>query len=360
VQSSTHDEQYFLRGTAHLSSFAGRFDETLGVTYSNLQSTDLTPVYGSSLFFGNRWKVDWQGNLKLSDTETLVLGAEDQRDAISQPLAASINIASGYAELQSTLFKDFNDTISVRYDANDHFGGATTFRIAPTYYIEATGTKLEASVGTGFKAPSLSQLFESFPAFGFFANPNLRPEESTGYDAGFEQYLWDQRVQFGATYFYNKITNLITDNDSFTTDINIGKAHTDGVESFLQVLPTDTLKLRLDYTYTDAIDDVAHDELIRRPRNKWSFDAQWQATHKLSLDANLVSLGAWIDGNRDFSISRLTAPGYTTVNISANYDLTRQLAVYGRITNLFDEHYEDPFGFLRPSRGFYAGVKARF
>ena len=359
VQSSQVDQQYYLRGTADLSLFAGRFDQTLGVAYSNLQTTDFTPNSGTSLFYGDRLKVDWQGDVKLTDTETLVIGAEDQNDAITQPISASINIASGYAELQSNPFANFNDTISVRYDTNSRFGDDVTYRVAPTYYIEATGTKLEASVGTGFKAPSLSDLFESFPAFGFFANPNLKPEKSTGYDAGFEQYVFDNRLQFGATYFYNKITDLITDNDAFTTDINVGKAHTDGVESFVLIQPIKPLSFRLDYTYTDAEDDILHEELSRRPRNKWNFDARWQATPKLSLDADLLSLSSFIDTNRDGSIPRLTAPGYTTVDVTANYDVTSHLTVYGRITNLFNVRYEDPFGFLGPSLGAYAGIKVK-
>jgi len=360
IQSQSDDKQYYLRGTGHLSLLDGRFDQTLGVAYSNLESTDITPNEGVSLFYGSRWKVDWQGDVKLADTETLVIGAEHQRDAITQPLSASISIDSGYAELVSNPFANFNDTISVRYDDNSRFGSSFTYRIAPTYFVAATNTKLEASVGTGFKAPSLSDLFQSFPAFGFVANPNLRPEKSIGYDAGFEQYLLDQRVQFGATYFYNHITDLITDNAAFTTDVNIGRAHTDGVESFVLVKPIRALSLRLDYTYTDAQDDILHEELLRRPRNKWNFDARWQATGRLSLDANLVAIGSWVDGSRDFSVPRLLAPGYTTTDVAANYDLTRQLTVYGRVTNLFGENYQDPYGFLRPGRGFYAGVKCRF
>jgi vitamin B12 transporter len=202
-------------------------------------------------------------------------------------------------------------------------------------------------------------MFEDFPSFGFSGNANLRPERSTGYDAGFEQYLWDRKLQFGVTYFYNSITDLIDDNASFTSYTNIGKAHTDGVESFVLVQPTKTLSARLDYTYTEAVNDTTGQELLRRPRNKWNLDTRWQATDRLSLDADLLSVSSWIDGNREFTVSRLHAPGYTTVDLAANYDLTNQLTVYGRITNLFDEHYEDPDGFLRPGRGVFVGVKAK-
>jgi vitamin B12 transporter len=360
VQSQNTDAQFYTRASGHLSLFGGRFEQTLDVAYTDLQSTEFTPNYGTSLFDGNRVKVDWQGDVKLAETETLVLGAEDQRDAISQPLSASTDIASGYAELQSNPFKDFNDTVNVRYDANSRFGGKATYRVAPTYFVEATGTKLEASVGTGFKAPSLSEMFQNFPSFGFFGNPNLKPESSTGYDAGFEQYLLDKRVQFGATYYYNKITDLIEDNATFTSYTNIGKAHTDGVESFVFVQALPSLSYRLDYTYTVAQDDLLHEELLRRPRDKWNLDARWRPIPKLSLEADVLTVSPWVDGNRDFSDPRLPAPGYTTVNVAANYELTHALTLYGRVNNLFDAQYQDPYGFLRPGVGFFGGVKARF
>jgi vitamin B12 transporter len=359
IQSVSADSQIYTRATGHLNLFDGRFEQTLGVAYSDLRSVDVTPNRPDSFFDGNRVKVDWQGDLKLMDSETLIIGAEHQRDEITQPLSASTSIDSGYAELHSNPFANFNDTVSVRYDANSRFGGATTYRIAPTYFVVATGTKLMASVGTGFKAPSLSEMFQNFPTFGFFGNPNLRPEKSIGTDAGFEQYLFDNRLQFGATYYYNHITDLIDDNATFTSFTNIGKAHTDGVESFVLVQLLKTISVRVDYTSAIAEDDVAHQELLRRPHSKWNVDARWQATPKLSLDADVVSLSSWVDGNRDFSIPRLTAPGYTTMDLAADYALTDQFTLYGRVTNLSDTHYEDPFGFLRPSRGFYGGVKVR-
>ena len=137
------------------------------------------------------------------------MGAEPQRDEITQPISAATDVNSGYAELQSSFGGRLFDTISVRYDDNDRFGSQFTYRVAPTYLIEETGTKLKASVGTGFKAPSLSQMFQNFPEFDFFGNPNLRPETSVGYDAGFEQSLGPDNVRFGVTYFHNSIKNLI-------------------------------------------------------------------------------------------------------------------------------------------------------
>ena len=47
-------------------------------------------------------------------------------------------------------------------------------------------------------------------------------------------------------------------------------------------------------------------------------------------------------------------------NLAASFDVTQHWSVYGRIGNLFDHRYENPVGFLQPSRAAYAGIKARF
>jgi vitamin B12 transporter len=118
--------------------------------------------------------------------------------------------------------------------------------------------------------------------------------------------------------------------------------------------------LRVDYTYLQATDEILHEELLRRPKHKGDLNAAWQATSRLRLNATLLSVSSWIDGNRDFSIPRLTAPGYTTVDCAASYDLTSHWALFGRITNLFNRHYQNPDGFMQPTLGAFAGVKAKF
>jgi vitamin B12 transporter len=360
TQSENNTRQLYTRATGHWVAFAGAFEETLGVAYSNLKSSDLSPDGSRSDLFGERVKADWQGNIRLATGEKLVLGAEHQRDEIRLPIIANTNVDSGYAELQSEWGAALFDTLSVRYDDNDRFGGKVTYRVAPAYVLAATGTKLKATLGTGFKPPTLDQLFQSFPAFGFFANPNLRPESSVGWDLGFEQSLGAYSAQFGVTYFHNSIKNLIADTVDFTTYTNIGRAVTDGVESFIAFRPFSSVNVRLDYTYTQATDEILHWELLRRPKHKVDLNMGWQASRRLNLNATLLGTSSWVDGNRDFSIQRLTAPGFVTANLAASVDVTDHWSVYGRISNLFDHHYENPIGFLQPSRGAYAGIKARF
>jgi vitamin B12 transporter len=357
--SASNTHQLYTRATAHLFSFDKAFEQTLGVAYSRIDSSDFTPPADGppSFFSGERLKVDWQGNVRLASTQTLVLGAEHQRDELRSPVAADQSINSGYLELQSALGDRLFNTLSVRYDDNDRFGGKFTYRVAPAYVIKETGTRLKASVGTGFKAPTLDELFHSYPAFDFFANPDLKPESSHGYDVGFDQALAGGTVTFGATYFRNIVSNLITDNADFTSYANIGRARTDGVESFLAYEPLKTLTLRLDYTFTQAVDAILNEELPRRPKHKASLNAGWQATRRWSIHTTLLTVSDWIDDNRNFTIPRLEAPGYTTVDIATNFDINSKLAVFARIDNLFDRRYQNPVGFMHPGLGAYAGVK---
>ena len=88
--------------------------------------------------------------------------------------------------------------------------------------------------------------------------------------------------------------------------------------------------------------------------------ASWKPLDKLSLSTTLVFVGTFIDGNRDFSIPRLTAPGYTLVNLAANYEVNENFSAFGRIDNLFNVRYQNPTGFLAPGLGAYAGLRMTY
>lgn len=359
-QSESNSDEYYGRATAHLVSLDGALDQTLGVAFMRNQTATIQPPAppSESLNTGERVKVDWQGTIHLATAHTLLLGVEDARDEISQPLSASLRIDSGFAELQSQLGEHWFSALNARYDDNDRFGSKLTYRVAPVWVSSATGTKLKASVGSGFKAPTLSELFQDFPPF-FFAKPDLKPETSVGYDAGVEQGLVGKVLRVGATYFHNRIRDLITTDVTGTTWANVGRATTDGVESFISWQPGRQLSLRLDYTYTEATDDAAQQELLRRPKHKGTLNVGWRPHEALLVDLDVLAVSSWVDGNRDFSIPRLDAPPYTTVNLAAALDVSRTLTVFGRVDNLLDRHYENPVGFLQPRLGLFAGVRAK-
>ena len=294
-----------------------------------------------------------------------MLGAETARDALHpglsfgfpSTLSRGITTNAGFAELQSDFDFGLHNSVSVRYDDNSRFGNKTTWRIAPTWLIEETGTRLKASAGS---AASRRQPCSSFTAPSA-AMRLLKPETSFGYDVGVEQSLLDGAVTAGVTWFQNNIKNLIVSGPAPTFNlINVGRARTDGVESFIAWKALDTLTLRADYTYTDALDATTKLALLRRPRHKASVGGDWQATDDLSLNATLLYVGPQIDGNRDFSIPRHKMPDYVTLDVAASYRLNDKWSLFGRIENATDTNYQSPDGFLRPGIGAYGGIKVSY
>ena len=367
--SYSENHELFTRAFAHLVSFDGVLDQTIGVGFTGYwrhfldpNAEDIAAGDDPADYHGYRTKLDWQGKVTLMPGEVLVLGAEHQIDRINdtQPVSAHVTNDAGYIELQSSIGDRFFNAVSVRYDDNGQFGDYPTFREAPSYLIAGTGTRLKGSVGTGFKAPTLDELYDNYPQFDFFANPALQPETSLGYDLGFEQSLWNKQVQFGSTYFHNDISNLIEINEAGTSYQNIGRATTYGAENFLSYKPWAPLTVRADYTYTMAMDDILDQELLRRPKHKASLNAKWQVTEAFSLSATVLYVGPWVDINRSGSESGVRAAPYTLINLAGSYDIGHGVSLFARINNMLNRQYQDPIGFQHQGLGVFAGVKLAF
>lgn len=359
TQSSHTVHQFATREEAVWSLLDGRIKNYFGVNYVNDWTSDLTagnPIAAVST--GERIKYDWHAVTELAPHNNFIVGLEQQTERLkTADLSAENGNKAGFIELQTEFAKRVFVVASLRDDVNDQFGDHATYRIAPSVILPYTETKLKGSYGTGFKAPTLSQLYQDYSAFGFFANRNLKPEESTGYDVGFEQPLFEDRVRFGSTYFHNSITNLIDYNPSFTSFANIGLATTEGTESFVSTRVTDQVSVRVDYTFTRAINAITGLDLLRRPKEKWSATAIWKPIDPLTLSATVLRVGDWIDVTRDGMSSGIVAPGYTIVNLRGDYAISDQVKVFGRVDNLFNTHYQNPTGFLAPGLGVFGGIR---
>jgi vitamin B12 transporter len=386
LQSTQRNRQFFTRGEVVWSLFDGRFKNYLGVNYSKQWTWIFDPnpdnfftsplVAPPTTNVGERTTINWRGVAQVAPGQTLVMGLEHEHESLRTDSTGMVDAffnytqtttladtgnQAGYLELQSEFAKRFFLVANIRDDNNESFGPHVTWRVAPAFIVPGTETKLKASYGTGFKAPTLTQLYVSNPSFLVVGNPDLVPEESKGYDVGFEQPLWHDRVRFGATYFHNDVTDLIVSKFdpvafAFTYD-NVGEAKMEGVESFASVAVTDQLTLRGDYTATFTRDETTGLGLLRRPGTKASLSAIWSPIDKFTLTTTLLYVGPWVDISRDGSIPRIDAPAFTTVNLAANYQVDPHLAVFGRIDNLFNRQYEDPIGFDRPGFGIFGGVR---
>ncbi len=375
---NTEEQSY--RTVGDLSLLGGIWDQTFSVSFYrnvrkyNFDSTLFNPASSNSLYDGNKIDLNWQNNLKLSNN-LISLGVDEEKEiAISDYFYNSSvygNFNSIFPQNSATTFgiyiqdqlnegKSFFSSFGVRYDKHSRFGSVITYRIAPAYVFWKTGTKIKATFGTGFKAPSLFYLFD--PAYG---NINLKPEKSTGWDVGIEQFLFQDKLDAGLNYFDNSFTDLFGFDNNFRT-INVDKAETKGVEFYVSAKLTENIDLKFNYTYTDAKDlsNNSPDKnlpLLRRPKNKLGFNADYNFLEKVNANIEIIYVGERDDKDfNQYPVPRVKLPDYTLVNLSASYNFTKVVQFYGRIDNLFNKYYEDVLGYATPGQSEYLGIKLNF
>jgi len=359
-QKAENDQTVYKLDIHHL--FLNQVLESSLYVQGSVQNRDGYNANGDSEYNydGETREMGWQGSYNFDDINTFYLGTSYFREFIdskSSKLDTDAYIYSVWAQDQLFIGENLDIIGGLRYDNHEKFGDAVTFRIAPSYTITPTQTVLKASYGTGFRAPSLFELYSDY------GNEALEEETSQGWDAGFEQPLMENRIKLGATYFDMKYEDRI-DYDFAISKYNQleGDTKTNGVEAFIQWMPLSELDFTLNYTYTDT-EDPEGKPLVRRPENKLLFNTRYRFADKavVNLDVlwaderSAVTSATDVNGNR---VEKLDA--YTLVNLSASYDILKWLQIYGRVDNLFDEFYEEAWSYATPGLSGYLGLRVKY
>jgi len=314
-------------------------------------------------------KLDWQNNLFLHETNILTLGIEHQQEQGESEyfsdglLGPSSNIfplkkahTTGiYIQDQIKVARQFFATVGIRLDNHSQFGKSMTFRLAPAYLVKKTGTRLKMTFGTGFKSPSLYQLYAPKMYWGPIGNKDLNPETCKGWDVGIEQQLMGNTFLLGAAYFCNIYKNLIQF-DFFQGYTNIGQAESKGTELFVRARPWEGLYLNMTYNRTEAKDNNSDAYLLRRPKDKFSASLNLNFIEKTSIHLSIIYTGERED--LDFSTwpsSRVTMPGFTLINAVLSYELIKNYQIFLRLDNILNEKYEMIKGYGTPGFSIYLG-----
>lgn len=366
-------EQLYTRGQAKLDLLDGRWQQIMGIGYSRSERVSNNPYDAVNpfrefyTFNGYKLKGDWRHILKLHDTNTLTLGTETEEEWMDNggyyadswglyPATVArhtANATSVYLQDQFNPWRFWHTTASVRYDHHNRFGQPITWRVAQVWELGDSGARVKGSYGTGYKAPTLYQLYAPPTAYGPIGNRNLNAERSVSWDAGVEQTLWNDQATLGATWFNNRFSNLI-DFDFLVGYINRNRAHSEGVETYAELRPWSELSLRGAYTYTRTDGGTGrHGALLNRPNHKGSFDAHYRPLQDWDFNLNIQLVG------RKDSYGGV-AGGYTVVNLAASYQVLPQVKLFARADNLFDNAYQDIWGYGTSRLAGYGGVEMDF
>lgn len=315
----------------------------------NRADTDSGPFIPPQ-FVGQTRTVDYFLSLKLTDWNTVTGGADYLAEDASSSFNPQVtqNIKGVYAQ-DAVQIGNFNGTAGVRWDEASRAGPAQTYKVTGLYTIPATSSAIHSTIGTGFRQPALAEnLFQ-------FGNPNLRPETSKGWDAGWRQSIWDGVIMADATYYRNDFANLIIfDFNTFALE-NVGRARSSGVELSIQLQISPLWALNTQYTLDDTLNLDTNTALLRRPRDKVSMTLTRSVPDiKSTISLNMLYVSSALDTNN------IVLDDYTLLRLAINRQLTNTLSGILRLDNITNTHYEQVRGYGTPGFAIYGGINGVF
>lgn len=368
-------DQLFSRIEAKANFFEKRLQQTFGIGFSQQSFDDDNDPDAAhprdvlrSEFSSRLLKFDLQNDIKATESLRFVLGAETEEergdssyfsDGDFGPFTdefAQRSVRTNSLFVDSRWGADSGPALQagLRYDHHETFGSHVSWRLAPFYSFSEQGTKLFSNIGSGFKAPSLFQLYSSY------GNEDLSPEKSLGLDVGLSQSLLGRKLDVSVAYFWNKFTDLISFNPQTFISENIARARTQGIETSAEWHMSEVLSSKFAYTYTDTEDRDSGDSLLRRPRHKFSADAQYKPLQSLTLQAGLSLTGARFDNDfSSYPATRTRLGTYVLANVGATLSISRDVELFTRIENLFDREFQQVLGYGEPGLAGYAGIRVK-
>lgn len=254
-----------------------------------------------------------------------------------------------------------------RLNNHSEYGSNFAFNINPSYLIRKR-IKAFANISSGYKTPSLYQLFS------IYGNKDLKPEISLNFESGVQYFTTDEKASFRATYFNRHIKDVIAffyNPTTFQSNyINQDKQKDHGVEIEANGKFSDKLQLKAIYSYVDGEittkqngKDTTFFNLLRRPKSTFSFFVGSQLTSSLYLNAQLNAVGERKDVYFDASFQKhdVILKSYVLINLYAEYSfLKNRLKLFVDLRNITDENYSDIVGYNTAGFNAYSGLRFRF
>jgi vitamin B12 transporter len=351
-----------------------RFENIIRLGFSDSDRRSVARVDESDTSFrddqfdGNAQNFEYQSNITINNRYSISLGAEYEREWMSQTVNNTEDEFNqfryaGYLENQlSFLEEKLNIAIGGRIGYHETSHTLQSGEASASYLIGNTGTRLKSHFGTGFREPSLYELFgRSSSDFGTFTfgNKTLKPEKSISWDMGIEQNLFGNSLKLVAAYFRNDLQKKIDFIGASYNNVEGGNTHGFELEALWH--PVDSLKIGLTHTRTDGRADAT--SLVDIPRNLSGATFDWKMLDTVYFHADLT-----FKGDEQFQVFE-PAPTFTShlvhgdeyfkLDAKLSYQMTGDLQAWVRAENILNDDIIER-GFRGPGATFYGGVKVEF
>ena len=357
---------------------AGRLKNRLGLALTDTRRRTFDPEQAvTDLTFraeGRVSRLEYQGEADLTPDWRLTFGAEGERSRMRiaspsawnpqpQPLARSTGVDSAWIQALGRPADDLTLTLAARLDRHDAFDDHGSGQAALAWRPNGGGTLIRASLGQGFRAPSLYQLYSEY------GNAALKPETAVAWDLGVEQKAGEVRLSL--TLFGRRTQDQVNfavctgGGDPNCTGGRFGYYANLDRTTALGLEATAAGRLAgfdVDASYTrtrarlEGQAGAADQDLPRRPRDMASLDVSRTLPGDLRLGLGLRYAGE--------SLSDLWGgpplKSYLTLGLRVELPLEDRISVYGRVDDATDRAPETVRGYGAPGRVATFGLRARF
>lgn len=346
----------------------GNSTHRLGIHFDQQDYSSLTPAIWPFPITtsGSTQGADYKGTFRYglgntSNTSILVLDQKTQRFTSNLgPSEQRNQFGTAYEHIAVFPFGLTANGV-LRQDFHNTFDNFFTWRFALSQKL-LTGTRLHASIGKSYTLPGYFDMRVTTPTY--LANRSLRPETTTGWEAGIEHSFGDGFFVAGATYFSSRAHNRLTviDLRPILQAVNVpGTSPRHGVEITGTLRPWKWLTLQAGYTYTDA-EDPSGAPAYRQPRHAGTFVTTF---HGLGgkLNANVIvtnssrARDAFFTSGYVFSPIAVTLRSQTLINAIVTYQLTQAAQAYLRADNLLNDRGQDAFSYVSPGAAVFFGLR---
>jgi len=316
-------------------------------------------IYSENDFFGKAQFVELFSSIELSNNFTLLQGADYRHSSFNNRFFSTssfgpfTSLFKDTSHSQSSLYSSLiyhsvnqklNIELGGRLNVHSRYGSNTTYTFNPSYNMDEH-YRFFGSIATGFKAPTLFQLYSSS------GNRNLNPEKSKTYEIGFQQQ--HEKITNRIVYFKRKIENGIDFNNITFKYFNIAQQTVNGVEFESKITLAKNFSLTANYAYLTSKEinqsritfkDSVYNYLLRRPKHSFNVTASYSFDNGLFLSTS----GKYVGKRNDFGgyqQADVELSSYFLLGAYAEYKFEKYIKVFADVQNVTNKKFFDIRGY---------------